>query len=779
MGYFGRAQIRVGDDALVSGRGRYVDDLRLPGMVHVAVLRSPVAHARLRRIDVSAAGSAGGVMAVFTADDLPPAARILPDGHPHPALPSKGAPTLARDTVRYVGEPIAAVVAESRALAEDAAELIVVDYEPLPVVVDLDRAIESSAPRVHDDLPSNIAARLAVNKGDVATAFAGAHCVIQDRFEVHRGAGQAMETRGMVARWDPAEERLTVWHVSQVPFLHRSLIANALGLPEHRVRVLSPDVGGGFGYKGLVYAEDILIPFIAREVGRPVKWIEDRREHLTASYHERSQLHAVEIAADADGRILGMRGRFLHDNGAYTPWGPVVPLLTLVNIPGPYRVPSYSVEALVVYTTCVPVAPVRGAGRPQAVYVMERLLDRVAERLSIDPAEVRRRNLIQRGEYPYDVGFISRDGSRRIYDSGNVPALLDRAMEMVRYEERRREQPALRRQGRYVGLGVACCVEEAGLGPYEEAAISVEPDGRAVVRVGAPAQGQGHRTVFAQIVADELRLPLEQVTVLAGDTDLVRYSVGTFASRAAVVAGSAVLRGVREVKARALRIAAGMLEASEDDLVLDQGRVAVKGAPGRAVTLAEIARRALGEPGSPLRLESGPGLGAISSFCPPATTYPTGAHAAAVQVDPDTGEIKIIQYAAVEDFGTLMNPLIVEGQVIGGVAHGIGNAFLERVVYDEGGQILTTTFTDYLMPMASDVPRIDWDHLGTPTPLNPLGAKGAGQGGAIPVAAVLTAAVEDALRPFGLRLSRVPFRPSDLRAAIEAAAGAGDGQSAS
>ncbi|MEK7879764.1 MAG: molybdopterin cofactor-binding domain-containing protein, partial [candidate division NC10 bacterium] len=348
MGYFGRPQIRVGDDALVSGRGRYVDDIRLPGMVHVAVLRSPVAHARVRRIDVSAAASANGVVAVFTADDLPPAARTLPDGHPHPALPSKGAPTLARDRVRYVGEPIAVVVAESRALAEDAAELIAVDYEPLPAVVDLDKAIESTGPRVHDDVPSNIAARLAVNKGDAAAAFAQASCVIQDRFEVHRGAGQAMETRGMVAHWNPAEERLTVWHVSQVPFLHRALIANALGLPEHRVRVLSPDVGGGFGYKGLVYVEDILIPFIAREIGRPVKWIEDRREHLTASYQERSQLHDVEIATDAEGKILAIRGRFLHDTGAYTPWGPVVPLLTLVNVPGPYRVPHYSMEALIV-----------------------------------------------------------------------------------------------------------------------------------------------------------------------------------------------------------------------------------------------------------------------------------------------------------------------------------------------------------------------------------------------------------------------------------------------
>jgi CO/xanthine dehydrogenase Mo-binding subunit len=577
-----------------------------------------------------------------------------------------------------------------------------------------------------------------------------------------------METRGIVAAWNATEQRLTVWNVSQVPFLQRAVIATALGLPEYRVKVLSGEVGGGFGYKGLVYVEDILIPAIAWRLAQPVKWIEDRREHLIATYHERSQLHDLEMATDERGVILGVRGRFLADNGAYTPWGPVVPLLTLVNIPGPYKVPSYSVEAVVVFTTCVPVAPVRGAGRPQAVFVMERLLDRVAERLGIDPAEVRRRNLIQPHEYPYDVGFISRDGSRRTYDSGNVPALLHRAMEIVEYDRRRREQADLRRQGRYIGLGVACCVEEAGLGPYEEVAVSVEPTGKVIVRAGAPAQGQGHRTTFAQIVADELSVRLEDVTYLSGDTEYVRYSIGTFASRAAVLIGSAALEASREVKARAIRIAATMLEAAEQDLVLENGRVSVRGAPDRGVGLGDIARRSLGDAGAPLKLPTGPGLGAITSFCPPATTYPTGAHAAVVEVDPQTAETRILKYAAVEDFGTLMNPLIVDGQVIGGVAHGIGNAFLERVVYGDDGQILTATMMDYLMPTAGDVPRVDLDHLGTPSPLNPLGAKGAGQGGLIPVAAVLAAAVEDALRPFGVKVDHVPFSPSELAAALDA-----------
>ena len=765
MGYFGRRQARVEDDALVRGAGRYVDDLRLPGMLHVAFLRSPVAHAHLRRVDVSRAASAPGVVEVVTAADLPAMARLLPDCHAHPTLPSRGVPTLAADRVRYVGEPIVAVVAESRYLAEDALEMVQLDYDTLPAVVDLDAAIASGAPLVHDDLGSNVAARLTSGKGDVATAFARAPCVISERLEIHRGAGQAMETRGLLAAWSEAERRLTVWSVSQVPFLHRAVIARALGLPEHRVRVLSPDVGGGFGYKGLAYVEDVVVPVIARRLGRPVKWIEDRREHLIAAYQERTQIHDVEIATDERGVIAGVRGRFLHDHGAYTPWGPVVPLLTLVNVPGPYKVPHYRMEGLVVHTHAVPVAPVRGAGRPQAVFVMERLLDRVAQRLGIDPAEVRRRNLIQPDDYPYDVGFISRDGSRRTYDSGNVPALLARALTLVDYDEHRRAQAAWWQRGRYVGLGVACCVEDSGLGPYEEVGISVETDGHIHVRVGTPSQGQSHRTTFAQIVADELAVGLDQVTVLAGDTDLVRYSIGTFASRAGVVTGSATLEAARVVKARAIAIAASVLEASPADLVFTDGAVSVKGSPDRTMTLGEIAQRALGEAGIPLKLDTGPGLGAIAAFSPAATTYPTGAHAAVVEVDVETGHVRILRYAAVEDFGTLMNPLVVDGQVAGGIVHGIGNTFLERIVYDADGQILTATMMDYLMPTALDAPGMDIDHLATPSPLNPLGAKGAGQGGTIPVPAVLVAAVEDALRPLGVQLRRAPLSQSELLAA--------------
>jgi len=776
MGLFGRAQTRVEDDALVTGHGRFIDDIALPGMLQVALVRSDVAHARLRRVDVAAARAAPGVVAVITAEDLPPAARILPDTHPNPALTQpRGAPTLAAEKLRYVGEPVAAVVAQDRYLAEDAAELVAVEYDPLPAVIDLERAVAPGTALVHDDLPFNLAARLPVAKGDVDAAFAHAHCIIKERFEVHRGAGQALETRGGIAYWSEHERRLVYWSTTQVPFVVRTAIATALGLPEHAVRVMSPDVGGGFGYKGFPYVEDILLPAIARLVGAPIKWIEDRREHLIAAYQERSQLHEAEIATDADGTILGIRGRFLHDAGAYSPWGPVVPLLTLLNIPGPYKVPHYRMEGLMIYTNCVPVAPVRGVGRAQAVFVVEQLLDRVGERLGIDGAELRRRNLIPGQEMPYNTGFISRDGTPRTYDSGDFPALLERALEIVGYERRRREQPELRRQGRHVGIGLACMVEETGIGPYEEAAVSVEPDGRAVVRIGTPSQGQGQRTVLAQIVGDELSLPLERIEVLVGDTDLVRYSIGTYGSRVALVTGSAVLQAAREVKARALRVAAHMLEAGEADLDLAEGRIVVRGTD-RSVGLAEVARAALGTAGHPMPRDMSPGLGSISSFCVPTITYPSGAHAAIVEVDPRTGVVTVLQYAAVHDFGTIINPLIVDGQLLGGFAHGIGNAFLERVRHDAAGQILTGTFADYLMPSALDVPKLDRDYLGNPTPLNPLGAKGAGQGGTIPVPSAITSAVRDALRPLQLDLTRVPFTPGDLLACIEAAAGRGEGQ---
>ncbi|ANK80864.1 MAG: hypothetical protein TEF_08700 [Rhizobiales bacterium NRL2] len=763
MGEFGKRQVRSEDDRLIRGEGCYIDDIRFPGMVHVVIVRSQTAHARIQ-VDASAARAVEGVVTIVTAADLPPAARVLPDCHPNPALTHpRGPAVLADGVVRYVGEPVAAVVAEDRYVAEDAAELVLVDYDAMPAVIDLESALTVPSGRVHEDMSSNLAAAIKVETGDVDKAFAGAACIVSERLQIQRGAGQAMETRGIVAYWNAFEDRLVVWNVSQVPYVHRTAIAAALGLPERQVQVLNPDVGGGFGYKGLTYTEDLLIPVLARQLNRPVKWIEDRREHLTASYHERTQLHDLELATTKEGVILGIRGRFLHDTGAYTPWGPVVPLLTAVNIPGPYRVPNYAVECSVVYTNTVPVAPVRGAGRPQACYVTERLLDKAGRELGIDPADLRRRNLIRPEEYPYDVGFISRDGTRRTYDSGNVPALMERALEMLDYETVREECRAHRDAGRYRGIGIACCVEDTGLGPFEEVGMTIEADGGVTVRMGTPSQGQGQKTSFAQIAADELGVPFEKVKVLTGNTDLVEYSIGTFASRAGVVTGNAVNAAAKQLSERACGIGAVLLQARPEELELVDGHVQLRSDPSRRVGLDRIVKTSLGESGTPLPLpDFGPGMSTTASFSPPTNTFATGCHVALVEVNPATCKVEILRYIAVEDFGNLANPLIVDGQVIGGVSLGIGNTFFEKVVYDDEGQILTGTFMDYLMATSMDVPRVEIDHLATPSPLNPLGMKGAGQGGTIPVPAVISAAVENALEPFGIRLTSVPFSESDL-----------------
>jgi aerobic carbon-monoxide dehydrogenase large subunit len=771
MGLFGKPQPRIEDHALVTGQGRFIDDIVLPGALHLTLARSPMAHGRLTRVGIEAARAMPGVAAVFLASDLPEPARVLPDTHPNPALTHpKASSVLAFGKVRYVGEPVAAVLAEDRYLAEDAAELIEFEIDPLPAVVDLDQATAEHPPAlVHEDVAANIAARLSIAMGDTDAAFAGAPHVVKGRFDIHRGSGQAIETRGVIAHMDRNVGRLIVWSTSQVPFVLRTEIARVTGLGEEAIQVISPDVGGGFGYKGLPYVEDVLVPYLALRLGRPVKWIEDRREHLIAGYHERSQLHETELAVDGEGRILAVRGTFKHDAGAYTPWGPVVPLLTFVNVPGSYKVPAYRMQGLMVYTNGVPVVPVRGVGRSQACFVMEQLLDLAADRVGLDPAEIRLRNLIQPEEYPYSVGFKARDGTMRTYDSGNVPALLRRAQALVRYEERRREQAGLRAQGRFVGLGLACAVEESGLGPYEEASVSIETDGFVVVRHGTPSQGQGQRTIFGQIVADKLGVPFERVKILAGNTDLVRYSIGTYASRVAVVTGSAIFQACDDVRVKASALAADLLEAKPNEIDFADGFAIARGT-NRRLPLAELAKASLGAAGTPLKPGQGPGLGGISSYCPPMFTYPTGAHAAVVEVDIETGQVRILQYAAVQDFGNRINPMIVDGQVIGGFAHGLGNALLERMVYDEQGQILTGTLSDYLLPTALDVPRIDVDYVDTPTPLNPLGVKGAGQGGTIPVPAAIASAIADALKPLGVRVHRVPVSPAELLAAIKAAA---------
>jgi aerobic carbon-monoxide dehydrogenase large subunit len=787
---FGAPIKRREDPRLLSGQGRYVDDIDLPGMLHAAVLRSPHAHARIRAIDVGDVLALEGVLNVLTHEDVQ-----LPGGRtplliPHDAL-ARGRTqyVLAKDQVNYVGEAIAVVVAVDRYTAEDALEAIRVDYEVLPPVVDLAGAVEPGAPLVHEDLGTNVAGHYTANVGDVERAFAEAPHVFRERLVLERSASMPMETRGVVAYWDNEENLLRVWDSTQAPVSIRNGLASLFGLPEHKVQVQAPDVGGGFGCKIMqFYPEEILVPLLAMRMGCPVKWIEDRREHFIATNHERLQIHDAEIAVDDEGRIRGIRDRYLHDTGAYTPYGIIVPQITACQLPGPYKVPNYSVEFRPVYTTTVPTSPYRGAGRVHACFVMERLIERVAAELGLDRAEVRRRNFVRPDEFPYEVGLIFQDGAPTRYDSGNYAAGLDKALEMIDYDRFAGEfQPRARAEGRWLGLGLACYIEGTGIGPYEGAHVRVEPGGRVFVSTGLASQGQSHTTTLAQVAAEELGVPVEEVMVTTGDSRYFNFSTGTFASRAAVVSGNAVALAARAVRRKALDLAARRLEVDPGDLEVRDGRIGVKGAPDRALSYAQAARLA-----NPLRYVYGaeaadapqstapwtgpalrdgehPGLEAIEYYSPPHATWASGVHACIVEVDVDTGMLRLDRYCVVHDCGRLINPMVVEGQIHGGVAQGIGGSFYERMAYDDNGQLLNASFMDFLVPTAGEIPHMEIEHLETPSPLNPLGIKGVGEAGAIPVPALLASALEDALRPLGVRIARLPLGPSELRELIAAA----------
>ncbi|MCS7235510.1 MAG: aerobic carbon-monoxide dehydrogenase large subunit [Armatimonadota bacterium] len=760
------------DPRLLVGQGLFVDDVQLPGMVHAAVLRSPHAHARILRIDARRASQHPEVLLVLTHADLPPALKEpLPKLIPHPDLKHhKTQYALAPDKVRHVGEPVAFVVATSRAAAEDALELIEVDYDPLPAVVDLEEAAAGRPALVHEDIGTNVAAHSVQRVGDYEAARARAHLVLARRFVVDRGCASPIETRGVVAQWDPKARQLTVWDSTQAPIPIRNGLAALFGLAQKDVRVVAPDVGGGFGPKIMMfYPEEVLVPLAAMRLGRPVKWIEDRREHFLATNHERTQIHDAEIALDQDGRILGVRTVFLHDAGAYIPYGLIVPIVAECTLPGPYRVPNYHAEFRAVFTNKTIVSPYRGAGRPHGVFVMERLLDLAARQLGMDRAEIRRRNFIQPHEFPYDVGLIYQDNAPLIYDSGNYPAALERALEAVEYDRWPEQKARYRAEGRRVGLGFACYVEGSGIGPYEGCRVTVEPSGKVFVATGVGTQGQGHFTSFAQVVADALGVDVQDVHVVTGDTAAFGWGTGTFASRAAVVAGSAVHLAAKAVQQKALQVAATLLEASPEDLELADGYVRVRGAPSRSVSLGEVARAA-----NPLRGVipaewEGPGLEATRYFAPPRGTFSHGVHAALVEVDPETATLRFLRYVVVHDCGVVLNPLILDGQIHGGVAQGIGGAFFERLVYDGSGQLLSGSFMDFHIPTAVEIPEIEVHHQETPSPLNPLGAKGAGEGGVIPVPALLAQAIEDALDDLDLEITQMPLHPDALFHLIQAA----------
>jgi carbon-monoxide dehydrogenase large subunit len=762
----GRSVRRTEDRRLLTGRGKYAADFRLPGMLHGAILRSPHAHARLGAVRATAALGCPGVVAVVTAEDLGDVGRIPVRLGPRPSIVACLQPPLARDKVRYVGEPVAFVVAESRYLAEDALEAMEVDYDPLPTVADARRAVEGDAPVLHEVIHGNVVATLDTHKGDASAAMAQAHVRVRERFAVQRHTGVPLETRGLTAAFEAGAGLLRLWGVAKVPHFNRRVLADLLGYPEHLIQFTELEVGGGFGVRGEFYPEDFLVPWAAMRLGRPVQWIEDRREHLMATNHSRQQWHETEIGFDRDGKIVALVDRFLNDMGAYIrTHGVVVPELTAALLPGPYRVPNYTSDARCVLTNKTPTGTYRGPGRFECTFVRERLMDLAAPRLGLDPLELRRRNFITPAEMPYEVGGASLN-QRTIYDCGDYASALDHALAALGYTSARQEQAEARRQGRHVGIGVACLVEKAGLGPWEYARVEVDATGHVVVYSGVAAVGQGIATTLAQVAADELGVAPERITVVHGDSARVPFGVGGFASRGASVALPAAQEAARKVRAKILRVAATLLEAGVDDLVLGDGRVHVRGVPDRTVTFRELARAAVpGPPGTE------PGLTASHVFEAPNMTYPYGCHAAMVEVDAETGCVRILKYAIAYDIGRAVNPMIVDGQLVGALAQGIGGALLEELVYDEQGQLLTGTLMDYLLPTAMEMPASTVVRIleETPTPLNPLGVKGAGEGGSSGCGGAIANAVADALAPLGVSITALPLSPDRLSALLRAA----------
>ncbi len=775
--YVGASVTRNEDPRLLRGQALFVDDVELPGLLHAAFLRSPYAHARLKRIDVGAAQARPGVVAVITAADLgsywkPGPLLVSPPPVEGRVFHQRTQVPLARDKVRYVGEPIVMVVAESRYIAEDALGDVLVDYEPLAPVVELEQALKPEAALVHDDLDSNLSAHVIQRKGDYAAARAQADLIIQRRLLYDHGTAAAMENRGIVAQWDARAAKLMVWDTTQAPIPIRNGLADMLGLSESQVRVVAPFIGGGFGPKIMMfYQEEVLVPRAAMQLNRPVKWIEDRTENFVATTQERNQIHDAEIALTRDGRILGVHDVFLHDGGAYNPYGLTVALNSQCTLLGPYDILNYYSEFRAVFTNKTIVTPYRGAGRQHGVFVIERLLDIAAREMGIDRAEIRRRNYIPPDAFPYNNEIIYQDFAPLVYDSGNYGPILDKALELIDYKKFiAEEQPRLRAEGKRVGIGIVAYVEGTGIGPYEGARVKVQASGKISIVTGIGTQGQGHFTSFAQIVADQLGVDVRNVEVVTGDTDQFYWGAGTFASRGAVVAGNAVNEAARDVRQKVLRLAAEHFEAAEEDLELADGRARVKGVPERSISLGEMAVKANPLRGA-VRPGSTPGLEATNYFGPARAATASGVHAMIVEVDPETLGVEIQKYVVVHDCGTVINPLILAGQVHGGVAQGVGNAFYEQLIYDENGQLLTGTFMDYLIPTAMEVPRIITGHTETRSPLNPMGIKGAGEAGAIPVGPLFAQAVEDALTGTGVEILEIPLSPSRLWELVEAAKG--------
>ena len=740
---------------MLRGVGRYTDDLTLPGMLWLAIVRSPHAHARILGIDSALARKMPGVVAVLTRAELPEGAASVPPLVPAPDFHRHHHLVLTGDRVTHVGEAVAVVAAESAYAAADAVERVTVDYQPLPAAVAPEQALAEGAPRVHEDWPDNLAGISASRTGDVASGFTRADVTVEMELYYPRVAGMPIEPRGVLAALDRATGLLTVWLSTQVPFAVRSGIAAALGMAEEHVRVIAPDVGGGFGVKGHAYPEDILVPTVARRLGRPVKWIETRHEHFLTAAADRDQRHRARLGVARDGIIVALETEFTRDHGSHPTLGAAISYNTINHLVGPYRVPHYAATGRNVVTHKTFSAAYRGAGRPEANFVLDRLLDRAARRIGMDPAELRRKNLVRMEEMPWVTGLRYRDGAVIAYDPGDYVKMFDLALDHLGYTEWRAEQAKRRGSARPIGLGVSAYVEGTGIGPYEGANVRVDPDGTVFVDIGVSSQGQAHETTLAQICADALSVPLEHVVIRGSDTQLLGYGLGTIASRVAAVTGPAVSRAARDAAQKARLVAASLFECSPEDVVLDQGRVMVAGMPSKSLSLATVAKAAVRS--LALADTSGPGLNACAFHYPGTVAWAFGVHAVVLEVDVETCALKLLRYVATHDCGRPINPMIVEGQIHGGLAQGIGTALGEELLYDGAGQLLTGTFMDYPMPRADDMPPLEIHHLDFPSPVNELGIKGVGESGVVSPAAVIGNAVEDALWDRGVRVNRVPL----------------------
>ena len=777
MRYVSTSVKRREDPPLLMGRARFMGDLRLPGLLAVAFLRSPHAHARIVALDTSEARGLTGVEAVVTGADLAATTRPVRAELSDPSYQQTGWPALALGKTRFVGEPVAAVVASDRYGAEDALDAIRVTYEPLPVVADAEAAMSPAAPRVHEEVAGNVLMHARYEKGDVEAALAAAAVHLTETFRHARCSSSPMEGRGVMASFDPLDGTLTVWAGTQAPHVLRAGLAAALDMPESRIRVLCPAVGGGFGPKMHLYPEDVVVADLARRLGRPVRWVEDRRENLLASAHARDGVCHIEVGAHRDGSIVAMRARIVCDTGAYSVYPVTVALepMTAVGIlPGPYRFGAYAYDAYAVATNKSPVGAYRGVGMAFGTLVRERVVDMLARRTGLDPADVRRRNFIDAKELPFTTA------SGLVVDSGDSAAAFERALEAGDYAKLRRE-PRRTAAGKYRGIGVAAYTEFTGLGAgtfrrrgmtqvpgHDAATVRIEPTGEVRGFLSAVSQGQGHATAFAQILADELGVEIGAVTIVQGDTERCPHGSGSFASRSVVVSGGALVLAARRVREKVVTIAAHMLEAAPEDLVIDAGAVTVRGAPGRGLTVADVARLAYRPAAGTLPTGIDPALEATHFYDPPPATFSNGTHVAVVDVDPETGLVEIVRYVVVEDCGRMVNPMIVEGQTHGAVAQGIGNALYEDFVYDQGGQPLTTTFMDYLIPGTMEVPPVNVIHVETPPAVSVTGFKGMAEGGTIGSTAAVANAVADALAPLGVEVRELPLTPDRILGLLRA-----------